>query len=353
MRALHREIQQDRRTTRPPTRILQTLKSQLVRLQYRVILLARVGPPPRWPSIALSSMRSVPRDADAAETAMRQHLSISGNLLMQAIEDATGTAVILDAVRSLHLTQPDGVHMCSQRKPASSSPAHPGDFVWRAGGAIALHAKKGYRMKIVCMSFGERGESQFAWKEAGATAGEASRPAARMKPNAQPPCSAPRSNSSMPAIIRSSSPKRISTAWSISIANSIRLSCWTHALKDPYNFDHPNAAHFAQETRVVAQAMGHKPGAKYQYSAPPVYLFEPHQPEQCNYKPDLILKIDDVWETKYKAFQILAAQKHLWHYYERVALNRGIQGSRNTGILMTYGEAYQTLSPRIVTDTLG
>src|SRR5262249_7489432 len=42
-------------------------------------------------------------------------------------------------------------------------------FVWRAGGAIALHAKRGYRVKIVCMSFGERGESQFAWKEPGAT----------------------------------------------------------------------------------------------------------------------------------------------------------------------------------------
>jgi 4-oxalomesaconate hydratase len=121
----------------------------------------------------------------------------------------------------------------------------------------------------------------------------------------------------------------------------------THALADPYNFDHPNAAHFAQETRVVAQAMGHKPGAEYRYSAPPVYLFEPHQPEQCNFKPDLILKIDEVWETKYKAFQFLAAQKHLWHYYERVALNRGIQGSRNTGVPMTYGEAYQTLFPRV------
>src|SRR5206468_3585628 len=47
--------------------------------------------------------------------------------------------------------------------------AHPGDFVWRAGGAVALHAKKGYRVKIVCLSFGERGESQFAWKEKGAT----------------------------------------------------------------------------------------------------------------------------------------------------------------------------------------
>ncbi len=55
---------------------------------------------------------------------------------------------------------------------------------------------------------------------------------------------------------------------------------------------------------------------------------------------------------KYKAFQILAAQKHLWGYYERVALNRGIQGARNTGVPMTYGEAYQTLFPRVA-ETLG
>src|ERR1700755_1772943 len=47
--------------------------------------------------------------------------------------------------------------------------AHPGDFVWRAGGAIALHAKKGFRIKIACLSFGERGESECAWKEHGAT----------------------------------------------------------------------------------------------------------------------------------------------------------------------------------------
>ena len=45
--------------------------------------------------------------------------------------------------------------------------AHPGDFVWRAGGAIALHARRGVRMKIVCLSYGERGESQWAWKKAG------------------------------------------------------------------------------------------------------------------------------------------------------------------------------------------
>ena len=119
----------------------------------------------------------------------------------------------------------------------------------------------------------------------------------------------------------------------------------THALEDPYNFDHPVAAHFAQEARVIAQAAGHKPDAARVYAAPPLFLFEPHQPEQCHFKPQVILNIDEVWETKFKAFQVLAAQKHLWDYYHRVALNRGVQGGRNSGKAMTYGEAYQRLFP--------
>ena len=119
----------------------------------------------------------------------------------------------------------------------------------------------------------------------------------------------------------------------------------SHALEDPYNFDHPVAAHFAQEARVIAQAAGHKPDPTRSYAAPPMFLFEPHQPEQCNFKPNVILNIDEVWETKYKAFQVLAAQKHLWEYYNRVALNRGVQGGRNSGTAMTYGEAYQRLFP--------
>lgn len=88
--------------------------------------------------------------------------------------------------------------------------------------------------------------------------------------------------------------------------------------------------------------------AKYTYAAPPVFLFEPHQPEQCNFKPQVILNIDEVWEQKRRAFEVLAAQKHLWEYYTRVALNRGVQGGRNAGTPMTYGEAYQRLFPAVV-----
>ena len=47
--------------------------------------------------------------------------------------------------------------------------AHAADFVWRAGGAIALYAARGYRVRILCLSFGERGESQGAWKQPGMT----------------------------------------------------------------------------------------------------------------------------------------------------------------------------------------
>ena len=47
--------------------------------------------------------------------------------------------------------------------------AHSADFVWRCGGAIALHAEKGYAVTVVCLSFGERGESAKLWKRPGMT----------------------------------------------------------------------------------------------------------------------------------------------------------------------------------------
>ena len=50
------------------------------------------------------------------------------------------------------------------KKSALVISAHAADFVWRCGGAIALHEKLGYEVTIVCLSFGERGESGNLWK---------------------------------------------------------------------------------------------------------------------------------------------------------------------------------------------
>src|ERR1700693_1586030 len=53
----------------------------------------------------------------------------------------------------------------NSQKTALVVSAHSADFVWRAGGAIALHVRNGYRVKIVCLSFGERGESAKLWRK--------------------------------------------------------------------------------------------------------------------------------------------------------------------------------------------
>ncbi len=222
--------------------------------------------------------------------------------------------------------------------------AHPGDFVWRAGGAIALHARLGWCVKILCLAYGERGESQFAWKQAGVKLDDV---------KAQRRDEAERAAAILGAEIEfmdagdyplRTTDKMLERA--IDIFHETTPSfVLTHSLEDPYNVDHPEATRFAQEARIIAQAAGHKPDPARTYAAPPVFLFEPHQPEQCNYKPNVILNIDEVWEIKRKAFEVLAAQKHLWEYYTRVALNRGMQGGRNSGKSMTYGEAYQRLFP--------
>ena len=51
-----------------------------------------------------------------------------------------------------------------EKSPLLVVTAHPGDFVWRAGGAIAQAASRGQRAVIACLSFGERGESAAAWR---------------------------------------------------------------------------------------------------------------------------------------------------------------------------------------------
>src|SRR5580658_2996273 len=45
--------------------------------------------------------------------------------------------------------------------------AHSADFVWRAGGAIAVCTAAGGEAQVVALSYGERGESGELWKDPG------------------------------------------------------------------------------------------------------------------------------------------------------------------------------------------
>ena len=223
--------------------------------------------------------------------------------------------------------------------------AHSADFVWRAAGAIALHAERGWEVTVVCLSFGERGESAKLWREPEITL-------EKVKTNRCEEAS--RAAEILGAKIIffdvGDYPMRIPDSVLYDLAGLYRKIrpefVLTHSLRDPYNFDHPLVAHAAQEARIVAQAHGHERGTPV-LGAPPVFLFEPHQPEQCEWKPQVLLDITPVWLKKLSAFQEMKAQEHLWHYYERVALQRGVQASRNSNKTIKYAEAYQRVFPQV------
>lgn len=230
--------------------------------------------------------------------------------------------------------------------------AHSADFVWRAGGAIALHAQRGYDMHIVCLSFGERGESAKLWRK-----GEMTEEKVKTERRKEAEAAAKALGASVEFFDIGDYPMRADKETLFRLADVYRRVqpsfVLTHSLKDPYNYDHPFATDLAQEARIIAQAEGYKPGEKV-VGAPPVYCFEPHQPEQCEWRPDVLLDITEVWDKKYAAIQCMAGQEHLWEYYTRVALQRGVQAKRNIGITSSkniqYAEGYQSIFPRVTED---
>lgn len=227
--------------------------------------------------------------------------------------------------------------------------AHSADFVWRCGGAVALYAGRGYRVVIVCLSYGERGESGKLWKR-----GSLSLEQVKAERRREAEAAAAILGGEPVFFDLGDYPLRVDDDALYRLVDLYREHrprfVLSHALEDPYNFDHPLAARMAQEARIVAQAHGHNPeqGA---IGAPPLFLFEPHQPEHCNWKPDVLLDITEVFETKRRAFAAMTAQEHLWEYYTRVALQRGVQAKRNSGRDITYAEGYQRVFP-LVTDHL-
>lgn len=227
--------------------------------------------------------------------------------------------------------------------------AHAGDFVWRAGGAIALAASRGQRATIACLTFGERGESARAWRE-GKGLGEI---------KAIRRAEAEQAASILGADIRFFDAGDYPLVDSAEVTdNLVKLYrevvptvVLTHTLSDPYNGDHPAAARMAMQARILAQAIGYEaPGEPL--GAPPVFLFEPHQPEVCDFTPEVLLDITEVFDVKRRAMESLTAQQHLWGYYTDLATRRGVQLKRNAGPNLglpttAMGEAYMRVFPQV------
>ena len=206
--------------------------------------------------------------------------------------------------------------------------AHAGDFVWRAGGAIALAASRGEKVTIACLTYGERGESAKAWRE-----GKSLEEIKEIR-RAEAEAAASTLGARVRFLDAGDYPLLVTQELTDQLVRIYRDTqpdvVLTHPLDDPYNGDHPAAARMALDARVLAQAIGY-PSEGEIIGAPPVFFFEPHQPEMCGFQPEVLLDITPVWETKRKAMECLAAQQHLWDYYTDLGKRRGVQLKRNAG----------------------
>ena len=235
------------------------------------------------------------------------------------------------------------------KKTALILSAHAADFVWRCGGAIALHQNLGYEVTVACMSSGERGESAKLWKEKGITIGQVKASRRKEAENAAKALDA----HDIQFFDLGDYPLEINKEAKYKIVDLIRKIqpnfMMSHSKYDPYNTDHMLMTKVAIETRMIAQAWGHNPGETV-LGAPQLYLFEPHQTEQMGWKPDVFLDITDVWDKKRTAIECMKGQHHLWNYYTNVAQNRGNHFRRNSGGMaggreVEYAEAFETVYP--------
>ncbi len=240
----------------------------------------------------------------------------------------------------------------SENKTALVISAHAADFVWRCGGAIALHAEKGYDVTVLCLSFGERGESAKLWKQEGMTLDRVKQVRHEEAQNAAEALGV----HDLVCLDMGDYPLDFSRENKMRIVDVIRdvqpAFMLSHSQYDPYNTDHMNTTQVALECRMIAQAWGHNPGEEV-LGAPQLYLFEPHQTEQMGWKPDTFLDITPVWEKKRAAIECMQGQEHLWDYYTRVAQQRANHFKRNSGGQSggrdcKFAEGFQSIFPRTV-----
>jgi 4-oxalomesaconate hydratase len=225
--------------------------------------------------------------------------------------------------------------------------AHSGDFVWRSGGAIAVTTAAGGVARVLALSYGERGESGELWKEPGQTVervkeirhAEAERAAAAL-------------GADFDCLDLGDYPLEVDRDALTLVADRIREFApdvlVTHTDRDPFNPDHA-VAFFAVE-RARALAAGAGVASAFETIHPPeLLLFEPHQPELCNFVPTTFVDITPVIEQKRAAMAEMQAQAYLQTYYGQRAEQRGNHARRSSGNAeIRYAEAFQRVTPLVV-----
>ena len=226
--------------------------------------------------------------------------------------------------------------------------AHSGDFVWRSAGTIAKSIEEGAQTLVVCLSYGERGESGELWKE------DLKRSIENVKQirHEQAQKAADILGTPIQFLNWGDYPMLISEErieqLTYLIGDYEPTTILTHSEKDPFNPDHPLAFQATQRARLLSSGAG-VPSAFKNIDPPVWYSFEPHQPELCGFVPNTFIDISSVMDKKIAAMDCMGAQTYLKDYYTELAGRRANHARRISGKKeIKFAEAHQCMVPRIV-----
>jgi 4-oxalomesaconate hydratase len=225
--------------------------------------------------------------------------------------------------------------------------AHSADFLWRAGGTIALVTSQGGSATVIALSYGERGESGELWKEPDQTIENVKRIR-----HEQASAAAGTLGADFRCLDLGDYPLDVTDK---GMDELVELFCelepdivLTHTPLDPFNPDHPVACQAVQKARLLASGAGVASAFK-RITPPDLYFFEPHQPELCDFTPNTFVDITPVMEKKRKAMAGMQAQSYLQSYYTELASRRGNHARRISGMQeVEFAEAMQRTLPWVV-----
>jgi 4-oxalomesaconate hydratase len=225
--------------------------------------------------------------------------------------------------------------------------AHSADFVWRSGGAIAMATRAGGAARVIALSYGERGESGELWKQEGQTIDNVKRVR-----QAEAEQAASALGAEFRALDFGDYPLEVGPDRLAKVVDEIRDFApdvlITHTDTDPFNPDHPVAYQVVQRARSLAAGAG-VVSAFESIRPPDLFLFEPHQPELCNFMPTTFVDITPVFEAKKEAMAAMKAQRYLQTYYAERAEHRANHARRASGNqAIRQAEAFQRVIPQVV-----
>lgn len=231
--------------------------------------------------------------------------------------------------------------------------AHTADWLWRCSGTIAKYLKGGAEVFVVCLTYGDRGESGEVWKTEGMTTANV-----KKIRHEQSVAAAERLGvanfeiwdfNDCPLMFSEEILQRLNEKIR-EVRPTIIIS---HDPNDDTNVDHGMASQIVFQAALMSRQKGIDSNGLAPAKNTQIYGFEPSQTERSGYIPEVYVDITDVWDDKVEAMACITAQPKTPDVHVRIATHRGWQAARLPGGKgIKFAETFSVRFPFIMKDKL-